>query len=151
MVEPALFGPVDVLGTELVGDVVLIEVILLVLVVANLLVRAVAYRGYVATAREEGADAVSRSLPLEATTFLIVLGGFYYITVHLHGGVVFTTLALGVFVADFFEFEARLVEARTDKPFERPKGAITLSMLAFLYIAYQSLFFLVRPLWETVV
>ncbi|WP_255169795.1 DUF7313 family protein [Natrononativus amylolyticus] len=151
MITPAVLGPLGVLGTEVVGGVTIIEFVLLGLVVANLLARAIAHRTYVATAREDGADAVTRSLFLEVTNVLIVLGGFFYITVHLHGGVIFTVLALGLLVTDFFEFEARLVEARTEIPLERPKGALVASSLVFLYIAYQSLFFIIRPLWELVV
>ncbi|MFP9191797.1 DUF7313 family protein [Natronosalvus vescus] len=151
MLSPALFGPVDVLGEEVVASVTLIEFVLLGLVVVNLLVRALTHRSHVAAVREDGADALSRSLALEVTNVLIVLGGFYYITVHVHGGVVFTTLAIGLLVADFFEFEARLVEARQEMPLERPKAALFASTFVFLYIAYQSLFFLIRPLWETIV
>lgn len=151
MIAPALLGPLDVLGMEVVAGVTIIEFVLLALVVVNLAARAFAHRTYVSTAREEGVDAMTRSPFLEVTNVLIVLGGFYYITVHLHGGIVFTVLALGLFVTDFFEFEARLVEARTEIPLERPKGALVASSLVFLYIAYQSLFFIIRPLWEAVV
>lgn len=151
MIAPALLGPLDVLATEVVGGVTIIEFILLGLVVVNLAARAFAHQTYVRTAREEGVDAMTRSPFLEVMNVLIVLGGFYYITVHLHGGIVFTVLALGLLVTDFFEFEARVVEARTEIPLERPKGALVASSLVFLYIAYQSLFFIIRPLWEAVV
>lgn len=151
MLPPALFGPIDVLAEEVVGGVTIIEFVLLGLVIVNLVVRALAHRNHVAAARDDGADAISRNLALEATNVLIVLGGFYYITVHLHGGVIFTTLALGLLIADFFEFEARLVEARTEVPLERPKGSIFASLLVFAYIAYQSLFFVVAPVWDSIV
>jgi len=54
-------------------------------------------------------------------------------------------------LTDFFEYESRLVEARQDLPLERPKGALVASTFVFLYIAYQSLFFVIQPLWELVV
>lgn len=151
MITASLFGPIDVLATEVIGGVAIVEFLLLALVVVNMALRATAYRGYVATAREEGADAISRNLALEATNVLLVVLAFYYVTVKLHGGVVFTTLLLGLIIADFFEFEARLVEARTESELERPNGAIFASTLVFAYIAYQSLFFVVRPLWDLIV
>ncbi|MFC4246629.1 hypothetical protein ACFOZ7_06415 [Natribaculum luteum] len=151
MITASLLGPVDILAQEVVSGVAIIEFVLLGLVIINLAARMIAHRGYVNAAREDGADGVSRSLFLEATDVLIVLGGFYYATVHLHGGVVFATLAVGMFITDFFEFEARLVEARKDAPLERPKAALFASALVFLYIAYQSLFFIIKPLWDAVI
>ncbi len=151
MLSPALLGPIDVLGEEVIGGVAIIEFVLLGLVTVNLLVRALAHRNYVRTAREEGAEAISRSVALDVTNVLIVLGGFYYITIHVHGGVVFTVLALGLMLTDFFEFESRLVEARQEMSLERPKASLFASTFVFLYIAYQSLFFVIRPLWELVV
>jgi hypothetical protein len=151
MIAATLLGPVDVLAEEATGGVLLIEFVLLGLVVVNLGIRALAYRRYESTAREEGADAVSRNPILELSNVSIVLGAFYYATVELHAGIVFTVLVLGMFVTDFFEFEARLVEARTDVPLERPDGVLFASLLVFTYIAYQSLFFLVKPLWDAIV
>jgi hypothetical protein len=43
------------------------------------------------------------------------------------------------------------VEARRQIEVERPKGAIAASMLALLYIAYQTLFFVIAPVWNAVV
>ena len=151
MIAPTLLGPLDVLGEELVAGVTMIEFVLLGLVVVNLGLRGYAHRNHVRGARENGPDGIERLLPLDVTTVLIVLGGFYYMTIHLHGGVVFTVLALGLLITDFFEYEARLVEARTEKPLERPKAAIVASTFVFLYIAYQSLFFVIRPAWELIV
>ncbi|WP_207590175.1 DUF7313 family protein [Halomontanus rarus] len=151
MITPALLGPIDVLAEEVASGVTIIEFLLLALVAVNLVVRAFAHRSYVRAARRDGADGISRSLFLDVTNVLIVLGGFYYTTIHLHGGVVFTTLAIGLLVTDFFEFEARLVEARNELPLERPKGALVASALVFVYIAYQSLFFVVAPVWDKIV
>lgn len=151
MIASTLFGPIDVLAEEVVGGVTVIEFVLLAVVVANLAVRAMAYRDYVRVAREDGAEAITRSTVLDAMNVVLLLGSFYYITVHLHGGIVFTTLVLGLVIADIFEFEARLVEARTDRPLERPNGALFASALVFAYIAYQSLFFLISPFWDAIV
>ena len=151
MLSPALLGPIDVLAEEVVGGVTIIEFILLGLVTVNLAIRGLAHRNIITTARDQGADALSRSVALDVSNVLIVLGGFYYITVHVHGGVVFTVLAIGLLLTDFFEFESRIVEARTEVPLERPKAALVASSFVFLYIAYQSLFFIIRPIWELVI
>ncbi|UTF53444.1 DUF7313 family protein [Natronosalvus rutilus] len=150
MLSPALLGPVDVLAEEVVGGVMLIEFVLLGLVVANLFVRVLAHHRTVSAARDDGPEAVSRPIILDVSSFLIVLGGFYYITVDLHPGIIFTSLAITLLIADFFEFEARLVEARQELAFERPKAAMAASAVALAYIAYQSLFFLLSPFWDSV-
>jgi hypothetical protein len=64
---------------------------------------------------------------------------------------VFSILFLGVFITDLFEFESRQVEVRNDRPLDAPKGAIAASVLALLYILYQTLFFVVAPVWNAVV
>lgn len=151
MLTPALLGPIDILGEEVVSGVTIIEFVLLGLVTVNLAIRGLAHRNLVTTLRENGDEDVSRSLVLDVSDILIVLGGFYYITVHVHGGIIFTVLAIGLLMTDFFEFESRLVEARTEMPLERPKAALVTSMFAFLYIAYQSLFFIIQPLWDTII
>lgn len=151
MLALTLLGPIDVLGQEVAGGVTLIEFLLLGLVVVNLVVRFVAHRGFAAAAREGGADAISRSLLLDATDLLIVLGAFYYTTIAVHAGVVFSVLAIGLLLTDFFEFEARLVEARTEAPLERPKSALFASALVFAYIAFQSLMFLADPLVSEII
>lgn len=152
MIPSTLFGPVDVLAREAVGDVLIVEFLLLGLAVVNMAARLTAHHSYVSAAREgEDDEAISRSLFLEVTTVLLVFGAFYYTTVALHAGIVFSMLVLGLFLSDFFEFEARLVEARTETDLERPKSAIVASMFVLAYIAYKSLFFLIRPLWESIV
>lgn len=151
MITPALLGPIDVLAEEVVGGVMAIEFVLLVVVVANLAIRAVSHRDHVRTAREEGVEAIARSPLLDVTNAVLLLGSFYYTTVHVHGGVVLTTLVIGLVIADIFEFEARLVEARKDQPLGRPNSALFASSLVFAYVAYQSLFFLVRPFWDLIV
>ena len=145
MVDVNIFGPVDsLLAAELgVGDVMLIEALFLVLVVGNLVTRKLAHDRHRSQAAD-GADAVTRFLPHEVLNVVVVLGAFYYMTVDHHPGMVLSVLALGLFVADFFEFEARRVEARRDLPLDQPKGSIAAGLLVLAYAGYQALFFLVE-------
>jgi len=144
--EPSvtLFGPID----TVVGPY--IEYVILVLVLANIATRAMEYSQHVEQAREE-AEAITRSAPRVATNALLVVSSFYYLTLHAHAGMVMSVLVLGMVVTDVFEFESRLVEARRDIEIERPKGAIAASVLVLLYAGFQSLFFLVAPVWDAIV
>ncbi|MFB6227293.1 MAG: hypothetical protein ABEH88_01700 [Halobacteriales archaeon] len=144
MVEPVLFGPID----NLLAPV--IEWVVLALVLANLVTRAIAHRTHVQQA-QEGADAISRHPAHQAVTVLLLIVSFYFATVDYNGGIVLSTLVMGMVITDFFEFESRRVEARTDKEIERPKGALVASLLVTLYAGYQSLFFLIEPLWRAVI
>ncbi len=144
MVEPALFGPLDTLLAPV------IEWVILVLVLANLVTRGIAHRTHVRQAKE-GVDAVSRYPPHQAVSVLLLLVSFYYATVDYNGGMVLSTLVLGMVITDFFEFESRKVEVRTDKDIERPKGSLAASLLVATYAGYQSLFFVIEPLWRAVV
>jgi len=152
MADANIFGPVDgVLAMELgVGDVILIEAAILVLVLANFTTRKVAHDRHQSQA-EEGAEAINRFLPHEVLNVVLVLASFYYMTVAHHAGMVLSVLVIGLFLADFFEFEARKVEARRDIPLDRPKGAITASMLVLAYAAFQALFFLVEGPFNAIV
>lgn len=153
MVEVNLFGPVDsLLGAELgIGEEVLvIEAVILLLIVVNLGTRVVAFRRH-KTQAEEGADAVRRHPVHEATNVALVLATLYYTTLNHHAGVVMSMLVLGLFLTDFFEFEARKVEARREIPLERPKGAIAASTVVLFYAAYQVLFFLIKGPLSSVV
>ncbi|QLG63582.1 DUF7313 family protein [Halorarum salinum] len=124
----------------------------LVVVLANLLTRVLAQRTYVRQADEgEDDEAVSRYLPHEATNVLLVALAFAMTIVQPHGGLVLATLVVGLFVSDFFEFEARRVEARNGMEIEKPKSAIFASALVLAYAAFQALFFLVEPYWGQVV
>lgn len=145
--EPSvtIFGPLD----TIVGPY--IQWVLLGLVLVNLVTRGLAYRKHAAQAADGGADAVSRFIPHEATNVALVVAAFYFGTLHPHAGIVMSTLVLGAFVTDFFEFEARKVEARRGLDLERPKAGIAASMLVLLYAAYQSLFYLVEPFWTAIV
>lgn len=140
----SLFGPVDAVLSPYIAYV------LLGLLVVNLGARALEYRQHVDQAAD-GDEELSRHPLRVGTNFLLVIGSFYYLTVHHHAGMVFTILVLGVFITDLFEFESRKVEARREIDIERPKGAIAASMLALAYIAYQTLFFVIAPAWKLVV
>ncbi len=152
MADANIFGPVDgVLAMELgVGDVVLVEAVVLVLVLANFATRKAAHDRHRSQA-EEGAEAITRFLPHETLNVVLVLGAFYYMTVDHHPGMVLSVLVLGLFLADFFEFEARKVEARRGIPLDQPKGAITASMLVLAYASFQALFFIVEGPFDAVV
>ena len=152
MADANIFGPVDgVLAMELgVGDVILVEALVLVVVLANFATRKIAHDRHRSQA-QQGAEAITRFLPHEVLNVVLVLGAFYYMTVHHHAGMVLSVLVLGLFFADFFEFEARKVEARRDIPLDRPKGAITAGMLVLAYAAFQALFFLVEGPFNAIV
>lgn len=139
-----LLGPVDVLEP-------FIEFVVLGLVVINMATRALAHRRHVRQADEDGAEGLSLFFPLHISNALLVLASFYYATVHPHGGTVMSVLVLGAVLSDVFEFEARKVEARKEVPLERPKAALVSSTLVLLYALYQSLFFVIKPLWSSVV
>lgn len=144
MVEPALFGPLDAVLAPV------IEYLLLVLVVANLGTRLAAHRSHVRQAEDES-ESLTRHRLHEASNVVLVLASFYYLTIHHHGGIVLSVIVLATVIADFFEFEGRQVELRQGWELERPKGALVGSLLALVYAAYQSLFFLVEPFWKLIV
>ncbi|WP_226012530.1 DUF7313 family protein [Halomicrobium salinisoli] len=147
-----LFGPLDaLLAPEVFGGVRVIEYVLLALVVANFVTRKLAHDNHVLQYREGGAEAVSRYLPHEAMNVLLVLGSFYYTTVEQHGGIVLSTLVMGLFLTDFFEFESRKVEARREIDMERPKASLVAAILVLMYAGFQSLFWLVQGYWSAVV
>ena len=139
-----LFGPVDTYLAPVIGYV------MLGLIVVNMAARGIEY-DRIADQAEEGAEAISRHPLRVATNFLLVVGAFYYLTLHRHAGMIVSLLVVTLFLTDFFEFEARKVEARQGLDVERPWASIGASTVALLYIAYQALFFLVKPYWSQVV
>ena len=152
MADASIFGPIDsVLAAELgVGDVVVIEAVILVLVLANFVTRKVAHDRHKQQA-EDDPDAVSRFLPHEAMNVVLVVAAFYYMTVDPHPGTVLSVLVLGLFLTDFFEFESRKVEARREIPLERPKGAIVAGLLALSYAGYKTVFFIIEGPFDAIV
>jgi len=130
----ALLGPLDAMGTN-------VTYVVLVLVLVNLLTRWRAHQRYTRQADEDdGAESVSRSMVQERTNALLVVAAFYMTTVSYHAGVVMSTLVVGLVLTDFFEFEARLVEARKGDPLDLPKGALAASTLVLLYAVWQVVF-----------
>ncbi|KAB1189086.1 MULTISPECIES: hypothetical protein [Haloferax] len=123
---------------------------ILALVLANFATRFLAHRSHVKQA-EDGADELSRYLPHSITSGGLVLVSFVFLLFEPHGGMVMSVLVVGMFLTDFFEFESRNVEARNDRPLERPNGALTAAVFVLLYAAYQSLFFLIEGAWNVVV
>jgi hypothetical protein len=136
MVEYELFGPVDsILGAHVTEEVLVIELVLLGLVVANIGARALAHRRHL-TQADDGAEAISRHPIHVVTNVLMLVTAFYYLTLHPHAGMVASMIIVGVILTDIFEFESRKVEARREIPLERPKGAIAGSLLALVYVGY---------------
>jgi hypothetical protein len=123
--------------------------VVLALVVANLVTRATAHLQYRNQAAAD--DEITRHLPHVATNVLLLLSSFAFMIVEPHGGMVLSVLVVGMFLADFFEFEARNVEARNDLSIELPKSSLVASLLVLLYAAYQSLFVYVADYWELIV
>lgn len=146
MADPSvtLFGPLDALLAPY------IEWALLVIIVLNLVSRRVAHGAHRRQA-EEGAESLSRHPFHVFTSWGMVLLSFYYLTLEHHSGIVLSTLVLGTFLADIFEFEARKVELREGLGLERPKGALVAATVTLLYIGFLTLFFVVKPYWTQVV
>lgn len=147
-----IFGPVDaLLGVELgVGEVLVIEAVIFALIVINFLTRRIAHSRHVSQA-EEGADAVSRFLPHQILNVVLLIATFYYMTVEYHSGMIMTALVVGLVLTDFFEFEARKVEARRGVPLDRPKGSLVASLIVLAYAGYQALFFLLAGPVSTII
>jgi hypothetical protein len=123
----------------------------LALVLANMVTRKLAHRTHVRQAEEGGDEAIGHYLPHAAVSLLLLLTSFAYLVVAPHAGMVLSVLVAGMVLADFFELEARQVEARNDMTIESPKSALVASVLVLLYAAYQALFFIVQPYWTQVV
>lgn len=128
-----------------------IPFIVLVLAIANVATRYLAHRRHVRQADEHGADGIERYPAHTATTLALVLATFYYVLVDIHVGVALAAFALTAFIADFFEYEARLVEARTDRPLEAPKAAIGASLFVVVYAGFIALVTLFGAFWSVVI
>lgn len=128
-----------------------IPFVVFVLALINVVTRVLAHRSHVSQADEHGADGIERYPPHTATTLALVLATFYYILVDLHVGIPLAAFALTAFIADFFEYEARLVEARTDQPLEAPKAAIGASLFVAVYAGFIAVVTLVGSFWSPVI
>jgi hypothetical protein len=152
MVEVALFGPVDqVLGWPVPpAENPLIVYLLLLLGLVNLLTRRRAHAQHRRQAADDDAT-VTRDRTHIATNVLLLLGSFYYLTLHAHGGMVLSVLVVTLVLSDLFEFESRKVEERREIPLERPVAATGAAVLVVAYAAFNSVFFVVAPIWNAIV
>lgn len=128
-----------------------IPFIVFVLALASLATRLIAHRSHVSQADEHGADGIERYTLHELTTLALVFATFYYVLVDLHVGVSLAAFALTAFVADFFEFESRLVEARTDRSLEAPKAAIGATLCVVVYAGFIALVTVAGSFWSSVI
>lgn len=124
--------------------------VILALVLISLVTRHLAHSRH-KRAADDGAEAIGRYLPHVVVSALLVLAALLYMVVVPHSGMVISVLVVGTVLADFFEFEARLVEARNDMAIEAPKSAIAASVVALLYAGYIALFWIVREQWTAIV
>ncbi|WP_158057382.1 DUF7313 family protein [Halorussus halophilus] len=148
----SLLGPIDAVLETHILDKPLILWVILGLVVVNFGTRFFAQRSYRKQAKSDDHDEhLSRNVVHEVSNVLLVLASFYFLTTHHHAGIVLSSLVLGLFITDFFEFEAREVELRNGEALSKPNGALVASFVVFLYAGYLSLFFLVEPLWNAVI
>ncbi|WP_418284419.1 DUF7313 family protein [Halorubrum sp. DTA46] len=119
---------------------------ILVMAVANLATRHVAYKRHVEQGADE--DSVDAYDPHAFTNIGLLLLSFLFVLHAPVGGTLLAILVITMLIADLFEFEARNVEARNDMPIEAPKSAIAASLLVVVYAAYYALFFLVSGVWN---
>ena len=119
---------------------------ILVMAVANLATRHVAYRRHV----EQGnsGDSVEPYTPHAFTNIGVLLLSLLFVLDAPVSGVILSVLVITMVVADLFELEARNVEARNDMPIEAPKSSIAASLLVLVFAAYYALFFLVAGIWN---
>ncbi len=130
---------------EVVGPV--LPFAILVLALANMATRHLAHAQHVDQA--ESSDSVDRYLPHVFTNVGLVLLSSLFTLYQATGGVLLTTFAVTVLIADVFEFEARNLEARNDMTIERPKSAIVASSLVLLYAVYYVLTALNATFWSS--
>ena len=124
--------------------------VILALLLASFVTRHLRHSRHERAAAED-ADSLSRYAPHVVVSALLVLSSFLYLVVEPHSGMVISVLVTGTALADFFEFEARMVELRNNLEIERPKAAITASVLALLYALYISLFWVIQDQWAAIV
>jgi len=126
--------------------------VILVVVLVNVVTRLLAQRSFERAAAEgDDDDALSRYLPHEIVNVLLVVLSFAFMIVEPHGGMVLSVLVIGMVISDFFEYESRRVEARNNLEMDKPNSAIAASVLVIGYTGYQALFFVIEPLWSSIV
>ncbi|GAB7013520.1 DUF7313 family protein [Halolamina salina] len=124
--------------------------VILALVLANFVTRHRAFSHY-KRAAENGADTLDRYVPHVAVSAVLALVSLLYLVIEPHSGMVISVLVVGTVIADIFEFEARNVEARNNLDIEKPKGAITVSILMLLYASFLALFWVIEDQWAAIV
>jgi hypothetical protein len=145
--QPLQFA-VPIEGLEAVADI--LPHVVLVFVLITMATRLLAHRRH-EQAVAEGIESLSRFYPHWLLMGTLTLISFGYLIVSPHDGTITSMFVLATFIADFFEFEARNVEARNGLELERPKGALAATTFLLLYAAYQSVFFLIAPYWAAIV
>jgi len=126
--------------------------VILVVVLVNVVTRLLAQRSFERAADEgDDDDALSRYLPHEIVNVLLILLSFAFMIVEPHGGMVLSVLVVGMVISDFFEYESRRVEVRNNMELDRPNSALVASALVIAYAGYQALFFLVEPIWSSII
>jgi len=129
---------------ETIGPI--LPLAILTLTIANMATRLLSHRTHKQQAEAgEKDEALSRYFPHTFTTLGVVLLGLLFIVYRPISGMIMMISLFGLLVTDFFEFEARLVEARNDMPLERPKAGFAVSVLALIYASYYGLQFLYGP------
>lgn len=137
-----MLGPIDFLKP-------IIEYLVLILVVANMATRHREHQ-YLLDQVKDDVEELTRYRPHVASNVALILATFYFLSTDYHGGVVLSILVIGMFISDFFEFEARQVQVRNDRDLEVPKASIIASGVVFLYAFYLSLFFVIEPAWRLI-
>jgi hypothetical protein len=126
--------------------------VILAVAALNMGTRLFAHQQHARQAREGNDDElVERSTLHSLTTALLLATSFLYLVVAPHGGMVMSVLAVSVFLADFFEFESRKVEARNEQDLQPPRAAIGASVLVVGYAGFQALFSFIAPVWNAIV
>jgi len=117
-----------------------------VMTVANLATRHLAHRRHVEQGQD--ADSVDAYDPHVFTNVGLVLLSFLFILDSPVSGTILSILVLAMFIADFFELEARNVEARNDMEIEAPKSSIAASLIVLVWSSYYALFFVIEGIWN---
>lgn len=123
-----------------------VPIVILLIVVANMLTRYLSHKRHVRWAEESDDDEkLRRYRPHVATNFLLVFATFLFMLYRPVSGLIFAFPVVALFISDFFEFEARRVEARNGMPIELPKSALATSAVVLVYALYYGLQFLWGP------
>lgn len=131
---------------EVVGP--MLPFAILVLALANVVTRHLAYSQHVEQAEER--DDVDQYVPHTFTNIGLLLVSLLFTLHNITGGAILSVIVLTMVIADLFEFEARNVEARNGMTVEKPKSAIATSALVLVWTAYYTLVAANLPFWEAI-